>query len=168
VLNYLLVIIAGYFFGNRWQSYTGAFLIVFILGMVENPVPSFSAINTMITGNIPSEIKDTAVYYGKQYGVEPAVFLAIAWHERGAYRGWYDDYVFGYGAYDKKPWAKQFSGWKKQWENAAPKIGTFFSGKTPSVENFQAFARDIYKTTAWQSYRSCFKHYRKFGGKQYV
>jgi len=111
---------------------------------------------------IPDDISKMAESYAEKYRVEPAVFLAIAWHERAGRFGWYDNYVFGYGAYDVKPWAGRFAGWENQWKNAAPKIGKFFSRNQPSKETFQIFARDIYKTTAWKNYGSAFEHYRKF------
>jgi hypothetical protein len=118
--------------------------------------------------DIPEEISDIAVEYALEYDVQPAVFLAIAYHERAAAYGWFDDYVFGYGAYDVKPWDPRFVGWSTQWENAAPKIGRFFAENEPSSESFQRFARDVYKTTAWTSYRTAYKHYLRFKKKTFL
>jgi hypothetical protein len=121
--------------------------------------------------DVPSFVSDIAVEYTLEYDVQPAVFLAIAWHERAGVYGWRDDFIFGYGAYDNgnsNTWPSKFAGWETQWDNAAPKIGQFFSENEPSSESFQRFARNIYKTTAWQSYRTAYKHYLRFKKKTYL
>ncbi len=127
----------------------------------ENELINFDV--TPVIG-VPNQINALATKYGNRYGVEPAVFLAIACHERACAKGWYDNYVFGFGAYDQKPWGARFSGWKTQWSYAAPRIGRFFSRNTPTPENFQVFARDIYKTTAWKNYKNAYQFYKRFGG----
>jgi len=119
-------------------------------------------VNKQVIDNIPSDVYVMASHYAQKYNVPLAIFLGIAWHERASVYGWHDDYVFGYGAYDNGNWPAQYAGWEKQWAFAAPKIGRFFSRNNPSSESFQAFARDIYKTTAWESYRTAYIHYQQF------
>lgn len=162
MLNYFLVIIAGYSFGNCWQSYLGAFAIAVLTGIIKVPINNFS-----VDVKIPKDVSEIALSYANQYQVEPAVFLAIAYHERAIKHGWYDDYVFGYGAIsnNKTEWSQKFSGWQTQWKNAAPKIGQFFADKKPSIQSFQQFARDIYKTVDWKNYKNCLDYYKQFGGR---
>lgn len=115
-----------------------------------------------ISDKLPSVVADTAKKYSS-CGVNPSVFLGIAWHERGMVHGWFDDYLFGYGAYDHGKWGEKYKGWQNQWSFASRKIcGHFASVNSPDINTFQAFARDVYKTTDWQHYRNAYLHYLKF------
>lgn len=127
--------------------------------------PTFTgqgSVGTPIKG-VPQHTVNLACQYGRKYNVNPAIFLAIACHERGCMRGgnWYDDFVFGYGFTDNGRISK-YAGWMNQWKWAAPRIGKYFRNKAVNAMTFMDFANRIYKTTDWSHYRSAYKHYLRY------
>lgn len=130
---------------------------------------SWGGSNTALKGKTSIKaVPENVIKTAKQYaicGVEPAVFLAIAWHERAGKKGWYDDYIFGYGAFDHGNWGQRYRGWENQWAYASIKICKYFNGRSVDVQNFQSFAKNIYKTTDWENYRNAYGYYLTFKGQ---
>ena len=108
---------------------------------------------------VPQDFVETACRFGSVYDVEPSVFVAIAYHERGVV-SFKDDYVFGIGLTDHVRIA-EYAGLETQWNVAGNRIGEYFMGKDVSATTFQNFARTAYKTTEWENYGNVYYHYLK-------
>ena len=106
---------------------------------------------------VPQNFMETACRFGSVYGVDPSVFVAIAYHERGVV-SFEDDYVFGVGFTDHGN-IPEYAGLKNQWNVAGNRIGKYFMGKDVSATTFQDFARTAYKTTEWENYSNVHYHY---------
>lgn len=70
MFNYLLVIIAGYSFGNRPQSYFGAFIIAILTGIIKLPLEQ-----QQIVPKVP--YSDVAQKAATQFDVDVALVLAV-------------------------------------------------------------------------------------------
>jgi soluble lytic murein transglycosylase-like protein len=82
-MNYLLILLAGYGFGNRPASYLTAFLIAVLAGMVH-PIKDVENLQSFIkqpSASIPSPQNDTlkskADRYAVKYNIDPLLFRAL-------------------------------------------------------------------------------------------
>lgn len=88
-MNYLLIFLAGYGFGNRSSSYLCAFVIAALAGMVQPArdfaafmaSPKWSQVATTRDAGENLSLEAKANHYARRHGVEPALFRALVTQE---------------------------------------------------------------------------------------
>lgn len=103
----------------------------------------------------PSDVAMYVRSIAAKYQIQPAAILAACYHERGI-KNWYDPFLCGFGATDDLNWNKsKWGGWQKQirlFAKRANRCGYFKVGTNITIQHAQMFAKNCYKTTAWQNY----------------
>lgn len=81
-MNYLLILLAGYGFGNRPTSYLTAFLIATLAGMVH-PFHDINALQTLWQPAFPQSdtLESKADHYAVKHSIDPPLFRALITQE---------------------------------------------------------------------------------------